>query len=359
MSKELDFPNGDIILAIPTRRYRVYKKTLIAASDVFANLFAVALPASPDAKQPKIEKAAEAVPVIDMQDEEKPFTLFLHALYDHDLDPYIPKLSRKTTNIISHVLDIVDKYNVSQSAMRAKFLPYMNRDWPATLAEWDANEAYIRELKISLEAEQEEPQELDDRLPEPACTIRFAYTYALSEAAIQHIPEYIPAAFYHLSRLPPFADTKSPTLNGGDFWDIDGLRTANRSLLRHRDMMCLLHGMNRLRLEAARIAFEGFFEEADGDNFASGTEKAAMTNWWRKVGIQRLLGPHDMPDLIGFLKLLIDALGKDTSSEVSNLLRKETSAEYRQRMQTYLTKEREEIWNALGYHFSLYAFFYS
>ncbi|KAG5641883.1 hypothetical protein DXG03_004003 [Asterophora parasitica] len=344
-SSNLDFNNGDVDLILPGRKYRVHKAILSDKSEVFKDLFSIAHSTSP----------SEEIPAIEMQDDREPFTLFLRLLYDHDLDHYIPKLARGTTNLISRTLDLVDKYSVLQAPMYAKLIPYITRDWPSTLEDWDANEENILQLKVKFE---EDPEALDQQLPEPASVIRFAYQYALSEKATQQIPEYLPAAFYHLSRLPPYADDGDPTLNAGDYWDVEGLRTAKRSLLRHQDMICLLHGMDELRLVAARIAVTEFLDRADEEE-ALEQERCAMQNWWRKVGVAKLLGPHAMPDVLAQCKHLINSLEDGSTEAESEALRQATSRQYRERMQKYLGDMREEIWNSLAINkFSLYAFFY-
>jgi hypothetical protein len=68
---DLQFPDGDIVLVIAERRYVVHKAVLGAHCNVFADMFTI--PANPD----------QEIPVVQIHDEEVPFTLFLHALYGH------------------------------------------------------------------------------------------------------------------------------------------------------------------------------------------------------------------------------------------------------------------------------------
>ena len=255
-------------------------------------------------------------------------------------------------------MDLADKYDVSPINLRAKLLHLVERDWPSTLVEWDANEAQIRCLSQELD-KTNELHPLDDRLPDPTHAIRFAHTYALSAKSIQKIPSYIPAAFYHLGRLPPFADRDDITLSSADFVDgIDGLRTAQRSLLSHQDMMCLLNGIYNIRLEAARIAFVGFIEEATNFASAEETEKETMITWWRKVGMEMIVGPERL-DILSDLKALADLLGTaELNGPEMRLLCQGTKVVYRDAMRAYLMKERETQWKLLDHHFTLYSFFY-
>ncbi|KAG5339829.1 hypothetical protein C0989_003398 [Termitomyces sp. Mn162] len=336
------FTDGDFDLALPNQTYRVHKAILAEKSQVFADMFLIAQPES-------------AVPVIQLEDEQETFALFLHALYNHDLDSYIPQYQRNTTKLIARTLDVSNKYGVAANPMLDKFTPYINRDWPDTLAGWDAVEEYADQLRKRLEEAKEDPGG-NDQLPEPASAIRFAYLYAPSESTMEEIPKYLPAAFYHLARLPPEADVDA-TARG--FWDVEGGRSAIFSLLRHQDMMCLYNGIYNIRNTAAEIAFKDFQEAAQGDEAAE-SEKTAMLEWWKLFAIQRLVGPNELLDPLAELKRLVDLLGEGSQLQEpeSIVLRERAGAAYRKRMQKWLQKQREDIWKDLPRKFSLFEFFY-
>lgn len=98
----LDFEDGDVVLALAKRKYRIHKAILSQKSSVFAEM----LSAPPQPKSPVYNRLASgrpasmrfnfeslekqmqyaALPVLQLHDKHEPFTLFLHALYD---DPYV------------------------------------------------------------------------------------------------------------------------------------------------------------------------------------------------------------------------------------------------------------------------------
>lgn len=257
--------------------------------------------------------------------------------------------------LISGVMDLVDKYNVSQTEMRAKFFPFIEQDWPTTLAAWDENELFIHRLKEELE-QSSQLEMLDEKLPEPASILRFAHAYTLKAQTVQEVPSYIPAAMYHLSRLPPYADPDDMERHGHD--NEDGMRTAKRTFLSHQDFVCLHHGIYNLHHAASHIAFVGFPREAEKFAGIPATEKKAMELWWRSVGMKSLLGPDRM-DLLAELKDLMEALEeRETNDRDVAILRQGTNKPYRNAMRGYLKRERENLWKSLAEHFSLNAFFY-
>lgn len=255
------------------------------------------------------------------------------------------------------VMGLAKKYNVSRAEeIQTKFLPLLKRDWPSTLTGWDSLEHQIS-LKAAELDDIEELHTLDKMFPEPACVIQFTHSrwFSLNSPA-PSIPDYLPAAFYHLARLPPHADPDDISLQIEDL--AEGLRTARKKLLSNQDMICLLHGLHNIRSVAGRIACVDFPKCARGFSGAVKEDKAVMLNWWYTVGAEKLVGPQQR-DLVGGLKFLIDALGEgaDTANACSAVLCKETPLPYRKAMRDFLIKEREEFWSSLKEYFALYAFF--
>jgi hypothetical protein len=260
--------------------------------------------------------------------------------------------------LASGVMGLAEKYNVSRAKeIQAKFLPLLKRDWPSTLTDWDSLERQIS-LKAAELDDIEKLHTLDKMFPEPACVIQFTHSRGFSlNSPTPSIPDYLPAAFYHLARLPPHADPGDISLQIEDL--AEGLRTAQKKLLSNRDMTCLLHGLHNIRSVAGRIACVDFPKCARAFSGAIEEEKAVMLNWWYTVGAEKLVGPQQR-DLVGGLKFLIDTLGEggaDTDNAYSVVLRKETALPYRKAMQDFLIKEREEFWSSLKEYFALYAFF--
>ena len=82
-------------------------------------------------------------------------------------------------------------------------LSLLECDWPQSLRQWDNLEDEIAMLESSWMNQSPPPSiHLDDCLPEPAAAIRLAREC--------DVPNILPAAFYHLSRLS-IADNWSST----------------------------------------------------------------------------------------------------------------------------------------------------
>ncbi|KAG5638240.1 hypothetical protein H0H81_001114 [Sphagnurus paluster] len=334
-SKNQDFVDGDIDLLIAGHKYRVHKAILSENSEVFADLFALADPHT---------NSPEEIATVELHDDEEPFKILLHSLYGHD------------------TLDLADKYNIEVKSLHAKLVPFIQRDWPDTLAAWDAMEAHLAALEAKLQedlknpAYREDPNTtdvLDTILPEPASVIRFSTQYKPVPA--WPLPRYLPAALYHLARLPPYVDVDDPGMNIGIYWDFNEIvRSAKRELLTRRQLMCLMIGIDNLRLNSARFAFEGFPTAVAEDGMASEAEKRVILKWWTEVGMKKILGPYEMPDPLARMRELTEEL------RTSAALLEGASSEFRERVRVVIDKERQKIWNDVveGETFSLYMFFY-
>ncbi|KAJ7597500.1 hypothetical protein C8J56DRAFT_1041682 [Mycena floridula] len=392
MSLALD--NADVAFKLPNYQHRVYKRVLIARVPFFADLFTVASPSA-------AEKTKDGLPLIEMPDDEEHFTVFLHIIFDLDLTSYFDQIApRRTIGVVSGVLDIADKYTVEFDVLSV-LMPFILRDWADSLSSWDQVEQKIHPLFLDIkEKRTNEPEDdgelptLDALLPDPAEAIDFAVRYTKHLAPYHH-PPFLAAAFYHLSRLSPDADPEEqPSLINEDDHD-DGVRTAKRSLLRPRDMISLMSGIDSLHNKAASIAVEGFPHHAQnperpGKHWdfpdtlfpASQQELQGMLRWWTSVGVERLLGPGRR-DILRSLKDLIVALEFETGGiatlntrragdynadvsveeteasetkirEETELLYRSTSPEYREAMRLYLVSEREQVWPALDKHFQIF-----
>ncbi|KAG5638241.1 hypothetical protein H0H81_001115 [Sphagnurus paluster] len=351
-SQNQEFVDGDIDLLIAGHKHRIHKAILSENSEVFADLFALADPSA---------DAPEEIAVIELHDDEEPFKILLHILYGHELAPYIPFLSRNTISLISRTLDLADKYNIEVPPLHAKLIPFIQRDWPDTLVAWDAMETHIAALEAQLQEDLRNPayrqdpdtiDVLDTILPEPASVIRFSTDYKPEQA--RAISSYIPAALYHLARLPPYIDVDDPTMNGGVYWDFDEIvRSAKRGLLTRTQLMCLMIGIDALRLNSARFAFKEFPTAVAEDEVASEAEKTVIRKWWMEVGIEKMVGPYEMPDPLARMRELIEELRTSTELEGAG-------SGFRERMRVVLEKERQEVWDGIvnGGTFCLFMFFY-
>lgn len=317
-------------------------------------------------------------------------------LNPHSLTPWIPKLSRRNTSLLSEMLNIADKYGIPSG--QNIVLPFVTEDWPTSITGWDASEKRIYELFKPIQANNQTSPDtvvLDDLLPDPAELIQFALFHRehfdLGEDFDDHTinyPTFICAAFYHLSRLPPYADMQEePCLINEDDQD-DGVRTARRALLRKTDHHLLATGTDALRQETARIAFEEFPAETKRALKDQGREHRAVMTWWSTVGVPRLLGPVYQRDVLRSLFDLKTALqgstvdeavgelvkakpgdryaeeGPEEEEERGKYIREETEALFgqttegvRKKLGIWLAEERERIWKDLATSFSLGKFY--
>ncbi|EDR13825.1 uncharacterized protein LACBIDRAFT_292631 [Laccaria bicolor S238N-H82] len=348
LTDDLNFSGGDIVLAVRDSKYRVHKAVLGSRSAILAELSLSA---------PQQTYGGDKLPTVQIYEDHAHFALLLHALYDHDIEKYLVEHRRIIGELAFGVMGLAEKYNVSKAKeIQAKFLPLIKSDWPSTLTGWDSLERQIS-LKAAELDNIDALHTLDKIYPEPACVIQFTHSRGFSLGSpAPSIPDYLPAAFYHLARLPPHADPDDISLQIEDL--AEGLRTARKKLLSNRDMICLLHGLHHIRAVAGRIACVDFPKRARGFSGATEEEKAVMLNWWHTVGAEKLVGPQQR-DLVGGLKFLIDALGEGgaDSDACSAVLRKGIALPYRKAMRDFLNKEREEFWSSLKEYFALYAFF--
>lgn len=386
----LVFDDGDIELVFPKTTHRVHKATLRAKIPFFEDLF--------DLGQPDVSNLE--IPSIQLPDEEEAFGLFLRSVYDYDLASYFPSLSRRNTRLLSQLLDIADKYALSDP--HRLVLPFLSRDWPESLAGWDALEQSIEPIFTAIREARtgsndvSEFQTLDDRLPDPAEAIALAVRHrnhlgldlglGSNLLVAQPYPKFLHSAFYHLSRLPPYADPEEePLLITEDDHD-DGIRTARRSLLGRQDFQLLLSGIDALRSQAASIAFKTFPNEARIKS--KGLEADAMLRWWSKVGATRLLGEDYQRDILRSLHVLDVALGRpskdgataelkmyragDRCADVEQAISQawerviddETTAlyngtrqEYRKQLSSWLGEQRVIMWDSLPQYFNLARFY--
>jgi hypothetical protein len=126
--------------------------------------------------------------------------------------------------------------------LRQRIVTHVEADWPQSLWQWDRLEAEIHSMVHTWPEEHgvyvPNVSHIDDLLPEPASAIRLARECV--------IPNILPAAFYHLSRLSIHDDRSSQHAarndEAADFFCFDGRRTADWTILSSADYICLLKG---------------------------------------------------------------------------------------------------------------------
>ncbi|EPQ50720.1 hypothetical protein GLOTRDRAFT_50178, partial [Gloeophyllum trabeum ATCC 11539] len=149
---------------------------------IFADMFA--LPPSDS------NESYERRPCIQMPDSAEDLEAVLRLLY-YETTLSLERLDPKTPSIVDPILSIATKYEIR--VLREPIIKQLTEDWPTTLKAWDVLE---KEIAVMLKAAYDDPVVfiMDDHLPEPVSAIRLAYKCG--------VPTILPAAFYHLSRLP-------------------------------------------------------------------------------------------------------------------------------------------------------------
>lgn len=149
---------------------------------------------------------------------------------------------------MSSIIRLSRKYLLLRLAPAAMFR--IRSDWPTTLEEWDKNELQILAIarwNAQVRYESQEGRSRlgpEDHLVEPCRVIRFARQ--------ENIPEILPAAFYHLSRISSLNGLHRPDsgneslIRAHGYWT-DGGRYATRSVLTPADWDTLMIGKAEIR----------------------------------------------------------------------------------------------------------------
>lgn len=207
---------------------------------------------------------------------------------------------QKTWDFWPPVLKLCDKYQINR--ISSTVLPRLQADWPTTLSAWDFNESHIERLTEFRDGQhintEIEPQtSLDKLLAEPCAVIRFGRTLG--------VPEVLPSALYHLSRLSPLNDLRTGEPDEmAEFHQRCGGRTANRALLENSDYGTLLVGQASIRGWIKDFANPESAEDDRGFEpwlrFHERRPDCHGEEWWEKhisPSILELLGEQEMDPL--------------------------------------------------------------
>ncbi|TFK45884.1 hypothetical protein OE88DRAFT_1068578 [Heliocybe sulcata] len=263
--------------------FRVHRSILASVSPVFADMFTLPLPSE--------NESHEGLPVVRMPDQADDLEMLLMILYhktalpsDH-LDPRMPHAVRP-------ILVIACKYEMEN--IREQIVSIVKKAWPSSLQCWDRMEAEIKAMNRQWHQQHDCARDyscrdpLDAHLPGPVA--------AISLARDCDIPEILPAAFYHLSRLSmelgPDGSEHDERIQRAYFFH--GERTAKWKSLAGEDYYRLFVGRKKLREAVAkeieawpkdyhenRIAEEDLFEdcsEAGIHEFVSRIKGSIRTN---------------------------------------------------------------------------------
>ncbi|TDL17690.1 hypothetical protein BD410DRAFT_794168 [Rickenella mellea] len=230
--------DGDVVLSFPEDcvsgeeeyvLFRVHKFILSHNSTTFKTMLDKRL------LNKRTRNLYKGAPVLKLEDSAEDFNNLLEVLYDPTKIPF-KKWDPDTPLNIKCILLLTDKYHFA--SLRKRIVDHIKEDWPATINEWDIVEFAVQTFKRN------DPQEaLDNHFPEPGAAIQLA--------RLCNIPEILPAAFYHLSRLHQNEDWD---MCWGSSPDEDTLekvaagkkRTARWGLLTDQDYRCLVRGRDFL-----------------------------------------------------------------------------------------------------------------
>ncbi|KAG9040298.1 hypothetical protein FS837_000826 [Tulasnella sp. UAMH 9824] len=222
-----------------TTLFKVHKSVLGRASEVFADMFTI--------PQPSIQNTVDGLPIIYVHDDPIDVHNLINHIYNSDVLHYLP-LRQSTFDIMSSIIRLSRKYLLLRLAPAAMFR--IRSDWPTTLEEWDKNELHLLAItrwNAQVRYDSQDGRSRlgpEDHLVEPCGVIRFARQ--------EDIPEILPAAFYHLSRISSLNDPHRPK-SGNESqkrahcsWT-EGCRYATRSFLTPADWDTLMIGKAEIR----------------------------------------------------------------------------------------------------------------
>lgn len=219
---------------------------------------------------------------------------------------------------MSSVLRLTPKYNLTRLGLVAK--RRIQEEWPREIEEWDRNEKHLSALcewnALVRQADdvEEHPGE-EVNIVEPCAAIRFGADCGM--------PDILPAAFYHLSRLSPIYDRvhRSPNDLAGyqrsqSYW-LDGGRSANRTLLISQDFERLYTGKGKIRNWVEDFMDSGWKSEllpgcAEVDSGCAAMSDGWAIYWSREIEpmLVQLLYEDGM-DVLEWLRWTQDRVGED------------------------------------------------
>ncbi|KDQ58242.1 hypothetical protein JAAARDRAFT_57970 [Jaapia argillacea MUCL 33604] len=253
--------DGNVVLSAFTEDhnccyFRVHKSLLSLQSSVFNDMFEL----------PQDEEACyetyDGVPLVHLPDDAHNLASLLTALY-HPSTLQYPRLNPNTPFEVQGTLKLANKYQFDE--LRKIIVRQLEADWPQTLADWDRLEKEVRFVHYEEHGKDSAGQVdglyLDDRFPEPASAIRLAQEC--------DVPNILPAAFYHLSRIDLDADWDRYRSEGDKIRKEEyhralgyGCQTARWGLLKPEDLMKLCRVRDQVR-EQAYLSHTGAWDRLE------------------------------------------------------------------------------------------------
>ncbi|KAG8983926.1 hypothetical protein FRB90_005653 [Tulasnella sp. 427] len=173
-----------------TTLFKVHGPLLADNSDVFSDLLSLPQPLE---NQNKVD----GLPVINLYDDPIDVLDFINHSYCGVVLPFHP-FKQSSFNRLSSLVRFSGKY--MSDRLREVAISHIRLDWPSTLLAWDMIQAQlVPQTHQDLQEEskwlllQDNREDLQEDPIDPYTVIRFARE--------EDVPEILPAAFYHISRL--------------------------------------------------------------------------------------------------------------------------------------------------------------
>lgn len=268
-----------------TTLFRVHKCALSRASGLFADMFTL--------PQPSTQDTIDGLPVIYMHDDPIDIYGFLIDLYNEDSLEHHP-LRQTTFNRMSSLVRLSRKYSLAHLAATA--LASLRSDWPTTFEEWERTElrrawiTYANARTCSKPHDRGTGRGPEYDVVEPCGVIRFARE--------EGIPEILPAAFYHLSRLSslnrplrPEPDTEGQKHSHG--CSVKGRGYAMTSAMTPADWATLMIGKGEIRswfVEFRQYGWQSIHAkncEAEDPNSCVLSAQGGWKTYWEEIVEER------------------------------------------------------------------------
>ncbi|TFY54803.1 hypothetical protein EVG20_g9560 [Dentipellis fragilis] len=332
--KNLYFDDGNVALVATTRGtggepdehlvFRLHQSILAKHSPVFKDMFG--FPAAPGAE------LYEGVPLVRMTDSASDLESLLGVFYCEPVFS-LKAFDPNTPLRVKSLLILADKYDVQH--LRELIVNRLEDDWPQSLFEWDSLEAEVSSKVEACTLHDISATDVDDDYPEPGSAIQLARQC--------NIPNILPAAFYHLSRISIDFDwdhLRTAEGSAPEAWYTGGSRSARWNCLSKEDFICLLQGRARLaEYVEDTLCLQSAYPKAHAGGDCSEADWSTFWHQFRKECKQDL-------DILAVLRLYSELFNDVTAW-------KGLCISCRAKISSQATTARQEIWRQIPTFFKL------